>query len=157
MSVLVNEHTVALTRVFDAPRSRVFECWTRAEHLQHWFGPRRFTIHSVEADARPGGVFKLCMRSPEGKDYWVRGEYREVAVPAHLVIACVADDDEGLQRIEELIEVTFSETQGRTTVALHAVARAREEGSDEAAAMLKGMDKGWAQTVDRLASHLRKK
>ena len=71
----MNQHTVALTRVFDAPRERVFECWTRAEHLQHWFGPNGFTIHSCETDPRPGGVFKLCMRAPDGKDYWVRGRF----------------------------------------------------------------------------------
>jgi hypothetical protein len=29
--------------------------------------------------------------------------------------------------------------------------------SDEAAAMLKGMDKGWAQTVDRLGAHLKRR
>jgi hypothetical protein len=38
-------------------------------------------------------------------------------------------------------------------VALNATARGP---SDEAAAMLKGMDKGWAQTVDRLGTHLRR-
>ena len=43
--------------------------------------------------------------------------------------------------------MTFTESRGRTTVAMNAVARGP---SDEAAAMLKGMDKGWAQTVDRL-------
>ena len=78
----MREKTVDLTRVFQAPRERVFECWTRAEHLQHWFGPKGFTIHSCETDARPGGVFKLCMRAPDGKDYWVRGEFREVAAPS---------------------------------------------------------------------------
>jgi uncharacterized protein YndB with AHSA1/START domain len=149
----MNEHTVALTRVFDAPRSRVFECWTRAEHLSHWFGPKGFTIHSVETDPRPGGVFKLCMRAADGKDYWVRGQFREVDVPKHLVIACAADDDEGVERLHEVIDVTFTESGGRTTVSLNAVARGP---SDEAAAMLKGMDKGWAQTVDRLGQHLRK-
>ena len=147
------ERTVALTRVFQAPRERVFECWTRAEHLQHWFGPRGFTIHSCETDARPGGVFKLCLRAPDGKDYWVRGEFREVAAPSRLVIACTADDDQGVERLQELIDVTFTESGGSTTVALKAVARGP---SDEAAAMLKGMDKGWAQTVDRLGIHLRK-
>jgi uncharacterized protein YndB with AHSA1/START domain len=151
MSVLLNEQKVVLERVFDAPRSRVFECWTRAEHLQHWFGPKGYTIHSCEADARPGGVFKLCMRSRDGKDYWVRGEYREVAAPAHLVIACAADDEKGVERLHELIEVTFTESGGKTTVALNAIASG---SSDEAAAMLKGMDKGWAQTIDRLGGHL---
>ena len=149
----MNEHTVALTRVFEAPRERVFACWTRAEHLQHWFGPKGFTIHSCESDARPGGVFKLCMRAPDGKDYWVRGEYREVAAPGHLVISCALDDEKGVERLHEVIDVTFTESRGRTTVAVNAVARGP---SDEATAMLKGMDKGWAQTVERLGSHLRR-
>ena len=107
----MNEHTVALTRVFDAPRSRVFECWTRAEHLQHWFGPKGFTIHSCETDPRPGGVFKLCMRAPDGKDYWVRGEFSEVDTPKRLVITCSADDDKGVERLQEVIDVTFTESQ----------------------------------------------
>ena len=154
----MNQHTVALTRVFDAPRARVFECWTHAEHLQHWFGPKGFTIHSCETEPRLGGVFKLCMRAPDGKDYWVRGEFKEMDFPQHLVIACVADDDKGVERLQEVIEVTFTESEGRTTVALNAVARAAEKAgpSDEAAAMLRGMDQGWAQTVDRLGTHLRK-
>jgi uncharacterized protein YndB with AHSA1/START domain len=147
----MNQHTVTLTRIFNAPRPRVFECWTRAEHLVHWFGPKGFTIHSCETDARPGGTFKLCIRSPDGKDYWVRGEFREVTPPAHLLIHCTADDDKGVARLEETIDVTFSEDRGRTTVALNATARGP---SDEAAAMLKGMDKGWAQTIDRLNDHL---
>jgi uncharacterized protein YndB with AHSA1/START domain len=52
-----------------------------------------------------------------------------------------------------VIDVTFTESGGRTTVSLNAIARGP---SDEAAAMLRGMDKGWAQTVDRLGIHLRK-
>lgn len=150
----MNEHTVELERVFEAPRERVFECWTRAEHLTHWFGPRGFVIHSCETDPRPGGIFKLCMRAPDGKDYWVRGEFREVQAPSRLVIICSADDDKGVERLHEIIDVTFTETLGRTTVALNAIARGP---SDEAAAMLKGMDKGWAQTVDRLGAHLKRK
>jgi uncharacterized protein YndB with AHSA1/START domain len=150
----VNEKTVALTRVFDAPRERVFACWTRAEHLQHWFGPKGFTIHSCETDARPGGLFKLCMRAADGKEYWVRGEYREVDAPSHLIIHCTADDEKGVERLQETIEVTFTESRGRTTVAVNATARGP---SEEAAAMIKGMDKGWAQTVERLGSHLTRK
>jgi uncharacterized protein YndB with AHSA1/START domain len=149
----VNQHTVALTRVFDAPRNRVFECWTRAEHLQHWFGPHGFQIHSCETDPRPGGVFKLCMRAPDGRDYWVRGSFTQMDSPKHLVISCAADDDKGVEQLQEVIDVTFTESGGKTTVALKATARGP---SDEAAAMLKGMDKGWAQTVDRLGAHLKR-
>ena len=149
----MNEKTVALTRVFEAPRERVFACWTRAEHLQHWFAPKGFTIHSCETDPKPGGIFKLCMRTPDGTDHWVRGQYVEVDAPTRLLIKCAADDAKGVERLHEVIDVTFTESRGRTTVAINAVARGP---SDEAAAMLKGMDKGWAQTVDRLGTHLRR-
>ena len=84
------EYTVNAERVYDAPRERVFAAWTRAEHLAHWFGPRGFAIHSCEADPRPGGLFRLCMRAPDGRDYWVRGSFREVAPPARVVIHCFA-------------------------------------------------------------------
>jgi uncharacterized protein YndB with AHSA1/START domain len=148
----VNRRTVDITRVIDAPRERVFAAWTQAEHLARWFSPKGFTIPSCEADARPGGAFRLVMRSPDGKDYRVRGSYREVVAPERLVIECTADDDKGIARLEEVINVTFAENHGKTTLTVHATASGP---SAEAAAMLEGMPKGWAQTVDRLGAHLK--
>jgi uncharacterized protein YndB with AHSA1/START domain len=148
----MNEHTVELTRVFEAPRERVFECWTRAEHLTHWFGPKGATIHSCETDPRPGGVFRLSIRFADGSAFRVHGEFREVDAPSRLVITCAADDLDGVEQMREVIAVTFTEAQGRTTVALNARAR-----GNESAAMLKGMDKGWAQTVERLGTHLKRR
>src|SRR5688572_14942213 len=120
----MKEGTVAITRLFDASIERVFAAWTRAEHLAHWFGPQGFSAHSCESDARPGGVFRLCVRSPEGKDYWVRGQYRELLAPEHLVITCIADDDNGVPRLEEVIRVRFAARGARTQVKLLATARA---------------------------------
>lgn len=148
----MTQKKVDLQRVFDAPAHRVFEAWTRAEHIERWFGPKGFTVHSATADARPGGVFRMCMRSPEGKDYWVRGFYREVVPGERLVIACTAEDDKGVPRLEELIDVAFSERAGKTTLTLSAVAHGLGE---QAAAMLDGMKQGWSQTVARLDGHLK--
>jgi len=143
----LHKHTVAVTRVVDAPRERVFAAWTRAEHLAHWFGPKGFTVHSCEADPRPGGVFRLCMRSPQGQDYWVRGVYLEVAAPERLVVRCFADDARGVQRLEETITVHLADEGGRTRLTLRATAAG---AGAEAAAMLRGMDQGWSETLDRL-------
>jgi len=148
----VNARTVDITRVFDAPRERVFAAWTRAEQLARWFGPKGFTVASCEADPRSGGAFRLVMRSPDGKDYPVRGSYLEVVAPERLVIACTADDDKGITRLEEVINVTFTERAGKTTLTVHATASGP---TAEAAAMLEGMPKGWAQTVDRLGAHIK--
>ena len=143
-----HEETVVITRIFDAPRSRVFEAWTRAEHLAQWFGPRGFRITDCECDARPEGILRLCMRSPRGEAYWVRGVYREVVAPERLVIACTLDDPHGVARLEELIDVAFEQSGSRTRLLLNSTARG---SGSEAAVMLAGMHKGWAQTVDRLS------
>ncbi len=148
----MNARTVDITRVFDAPRERVFAAWTRAEQLARWFGPKGFTVASCEADPRSGGAFRLVMRSPDGKDYPVRGSYLEVVAPERLVIACTADDDKGITRLEEVINVTFTERAGKTTLTVHATASGP---TAEAAPMLEGMAEGWAQTVDRLGAHLK--
>jgi uncharacterized protein YndB with AHSA1/START domain len=140
---------VSVTRRYDAPRERVFECWTRAEHLAHWFGPAGFAIHSVQADPRPGGVFRLCMRAPDGREYWVRGRYREVVPPERLVVHCIADDARGVERLSEVITVTLAAARGGTRLTLEAVASGTGE---EAAAMLRGMSQGWSETLERLGA-----
>ena len=141
------EYTVATTRFYPAPRERVFECWTRAEHMAHWFGPKHFTIHSVEADPRPGGVFRLVMRAPDGDEYRVRGSYREVVAPERLVIDCCADDENGVEQLDEVIRVTFAVEGAGTRLTLNAVAGGT---SAKARQMLGGMEQGWSETLDRL-------
>jgi uncharacterized protein YndB with AHSA1/START domain len=145
------EKTVELTRVFAAPRERVYQAWTRAEHLSRWFGPKGFEVHSAVADPRPGGVFRMCMRAPDGRDFWVRGSYREVVENERLEIFCTADDDKGVQRLEEIIQVRFSGRGKKTTLKVTAIASGL---SQEAQPMLKGMKQGWSQTVARLNDHL---
>ena len=82
--------------------------------MTRWFAPRGFSVHSCEADARPGGIFRLCMRAPGGAEYWVRGSYREVVPPERLVIDCRADDENGVEQLDEVIRVSFA-AEGRGT------------------------------------------
>ncbi|HWQ53475.1 MAG TPA: SRPBCC domain-containing protein [Bryobacteraceae bacterium] len=59
---------------------------TRPEHVRQWWGPNHFTVPFCNIDLRPGGVFHLAMRSPDGKDYWCNGFYREIAPPERLEV-----------------------------------------------------------------------
>ena len=74
------ERVLVITRIFDAPRSLVFQAWTQPEHLAHWCCPHGFTTPFHQSDIWPGGAWRVCMRSPEGQEYWVQGLYRSKIV-----------------------------------------------------------------------------
>ncbi len=82
-----SERILVITRVLDAPREMVFAAWTRAGHIVHWWGPKDFTVPFCETDARPGGKYRACIRSPEDTDYWMQGIFREVNEPSRLVFS----------------------------------------------------------------------
>jgi hypothetical protein len=67
-----------ITRVVDAPRELVFKAWIDRRHLAQWWGPKSFTNPVCETDARPGGAYRIVMRSLEGVEYPVKGVYCEV-------------------------------------------------------------------------------
>lgn len=72
------DKVLVITRVFDAPRSLVFQAWTRKEHLDRWCAPRGFTIPYSEGELRVGGAWRCCMRAPDGVEHWLSGTYREI-------------------------------------------------------------------------------
>ena len=50
---------IVVTRLFDAPRALVFEAWTKAEHVVHWWDPSGTPLAVCEIDLRPNGAFAL--------------------------------------------------------------------------------------------------
>jgi uncharacterized protein YndB with AHSA1/START domain len=142
-----NPASIVMKRIIDAPRSRVFEAWTRAEHLGRWYAPKGFTITDCAADPRPGGVFRMRWRAPWGDTFGIRGEYREVVPPVRVVIACTLEDEQRATRLDEIIKVDFESSGSRTKLLINSTALA---SGAHAASMLAGLEKGWTQTVDRL-------
>jgi len=73
-----------MTCVYDAPRLVEGEC--APESGEHWRGPNGHTLLFWEADFRPGGASRLCLRSSEGRDHWVEGVYLEIVEPERVVV-----------------------------------------------------------------------
>lgn len=139
---------LVITRVFDAPRRLVFECWTKPEHLEHWKGaPRGFTVTVNETDIRPGGVSRICMRSPEGVEHWLRVVYREIVEPELLVFTHVWLDSEANAGNETLVTITFTERDGKTELTLSQTGFQSVESRD-------GHAYGWTSALDVLAEYL---
>ena len=51
---------------FDAPRELVFQAFTDPKHVAAWWGPKGFTTTIRQMDVRPGGIWRLVMRGPDG-------------------------------------------------------------------------------------------
>lgn len=141
------DRTITITRVLNAPRERVFEAWTRPEHLTKWFGPRDFSAPEVSVDLRPGGAWRACIRSPEGRDYWMHGVYREIVPPERLVFTHVWEEGHDSPDHETLVSVTLEDQGGKTKLTFHkAVLESVTERISQGT--------GWSECLDRLAQLL---
>lgn len=159
MSAAKNE--LIITRVIDAPRELVWRAWTDLEHLTRWWGPKNFTSPSGTIDLRVGGKYLFCMRSPEGKDFWSTGIYKEI-VPLERIVCTDSFADEkgnvvpashyGLPGddwpVELLVTVTFEDAGKKTRMTLRHVGIPAGE-------MGKMAGQGWNESFDKLADSLK--
>jgi len=156
-----------ISRVFDAPRDRVWQAWTEVEQLKQWWGPIGFVATYCKLDLRPGGIMHYCLRMPGGNEMWGRFVYREIVKPERLVFVNSFSDKDGGITVhpmsptwprEMLTTVTFEAQGGKTEVrvqwtlfdtATDLERKTFDEGRD-------GMKMGWTGTMDQFAAYLAK-
>ena len=80
-----NDRELVLDLILNAPREKVWRCWTEPELMKQWFAPAPWTTPRVEIDLRPGGSSLVVMRSPEGQEMPNPGVYLEVVPNERLV------------------------------------------------------------------------
>ena len=150
-----------ITRVFDSPRELVWKAWTDPEHLMRWWGPKIFTSPACKIDFRVRGQYLFCMRSPEGKDFWSTGVYREIVPMERFVYSDNFADEKGNivppshyglpgenWPKEIVVTVTFEDLKGKTKMTLQCVGFPDGQMSEMAKA-------GWNESFDKLAASLK--
>jgi uncharacterized protein YndB with AHSA1/START domain len=143
----VQDRVLLFTRVFDAPRRLVFRAWTDPKQLVQWFGPEGFSVAFLEMDVRPGGAWRKCMRSPEGKDYWRRGVYLEVVEPERLVFTYISDDPVSDPEHETVVTILFEDQGAKTLMTF------RQEEFESVAAR-DSHNFGWTSCMERFAAYV---
>ena len=78
------ETDLVLTRTLNAPRALLWECWTKPEHIVHWFVPKPHKVVAVDQDLRPGGKANMTFEV-EGNLHPQNGVYLEVIPGEKLV------------------------------------------------------------------------
>jgi uncharacterized protein YndB with AHSA1/START domain len=96
---------------------------------------------TAEVDLRVGGTIRIVMRDPVGgAESGATGEYTVVDPPRRLVFTWVWDDQPDLP---QLIELEFSERDGRTTVWMTNSSIPSDERAES-------QDRGWSVCFDNL-------
>jgi uncharacterized protein YndB with AHSA1/START domain len=144
-----SDREIVMTRVFDAPRTLVFEVHTDPEHVRHWMlGPEGWAMPVCEIDLRPGGEWHFVWRRSDRTELEMRGEYREIAPPERLV----STESWGADWPETLNTLILTEENGKTTLTSTVLYPSQEARH---AALQTGMKDGASISFDRLADYLR--
>jgi uncharacterized protein YndB with AHSA1/START domain len=145
----VAEPGITITRVFDAPRERVWKEWTEPEAFADWFGgpESEVPLSTVAMDVRPGGSWRLTMYAEPGRrEIRWHGEYREVSEPERLVFT-VSDQPPGEDAYELVTVVLTDVGDGRTEMLL------QQRGALPAEVYERAKE-GWGTFFDRIAERL---
>ncbi len=108
--------SLEVRRTIRAPRQRVFDAWTKAEELKAWHAPGPLTVSLAEIDLRPGGAYRIHMRSPDGTEHRVSGVYREIDPPKKVVYTWGWDGDHPVK--DSVVTIEFHDRGASTEVVL---------------------------------------
>jgi uncharacterized protein YndB with AHSA1/START domain len=142
---------LVIVREFNASREKVWRAWSEPELMKQWMAPQGFTCPSYKMDFREGGKYHGCMRSPEGKDFWNAGEYKEIVKPERIVSTDHFSDAEGNYAPsmfegwpdELTLNVSFEEHDGKTKMTIHHLGIPEGDSKEMCRA-------GWGECLDKL-------
>jgi len=144
-----SDRGAVMARTFEAPRTLVWDAYTKPEHVQRWLlGPEGWTMPICEIDLRPGGEWHFLWRRPDGDELEMRGVYREIIPPERLVNT----ESWGGEWPETENTVQLFEVNGATTVTTTILYPSKEARD---AAIATGMADGAERSYGLLDEYLR--
>jgi uncharacterized protein YndB with AHSA1/START domain len=134
-------YVVRIERTFDAPAEAVFDAWTSPEVMRRWFHcAPDWETPEAEVDLRVGGRVRVVMRRPDGTEVGASGAYTLIDRPHRLEMTWTFHDDPSNR---QLIELSFSESEGSTVVVMINSSISTDERRD-------AQHEGWHGCFDEL-------
>ena len=132
---------IRIERTFAASAEEVFDAWTSPDVMRRWFHcDSAWDTPVAEVDLQVGGKIRVVMRRPDGTEVEAHGIFTLIDRPHRLVMTWTFDDDPSN---EQLLELSFIESKGATTVLLVNSRISTDERRDEQA-------NGWQGCLDEL-------
>lgn len=137
--------TVRLSRVFKAPRERVFNAFLDPDAFAKWIPPNGYTAHVYKFEPKVGGAYRMSFSSLDKKDtHFFGGKFLEIKPSERLRYTDTFETDDPEMKGELKVTITFKDVPGGTQVNIV------QEGLPKAIP-LEGAMLGWGQSLENLA------
>jgi uncharacterized protein YndB with AHSA1/START domain len=150
---------LVVTRTFDATVAEVWKYWAESEGVKKWWGPNGFTSPLARMDFREGGTSLVCMRAPNGQDFYNTWTYRKIEPLKRIEFILGWADKDG-QKIDPVTMglppdipqevrhvVTFKDVNGKTELTVMEYGYKSDQTHDLSKA-------GLEQCLDKMATAL---
>jgi uncharacterized protein YndB with AHSA1/START domain len=144
------DRQIVMTRVFDAPRTLVWDAFTKPELLKRWlYGPSDWSMPVCQFGQKAGDSYRYVWRGPDGTEMAAGGVIREILPPERIVVTERFDDP--WYPGEAIGTIILTEQKGKTTL----TQTLRYESREARDLVLKsGMETGLGTSYDRLSEML---
>ena len=141
------DQEVLITRIFEAPRERVFKAWTDPEEVSAWFGPEHMDTprERITIDLRVGGRYELTMVRRGGGEFAIGYDIVELVEPELIVLRSDPMPQVGMHE-PTVVRVEFHAHGDKTRMTL-SDGPFPPDGRGHAEA-------GWNAAFEKLAAHV---
>jgi uncharacterized protein YndB with AHSA1/START domain len=139
------DQSILITRIFEAPRERVFRAWTDPDEVAAWFGPESFDTprESIHIDLRVGGRFELTMVQHGGRRELAIGyDIIELVEPELIVLRSDPMPEMGMHE-PTVVRVELHDHGDKTRMTL--------SDSPHPPESRRGAEAGWTAAFEKLA------
>lgn len=140
----MDDKTLVIERIFDAPRELVWEAWTNPDMNTKWTAPPDCAGTFSELDVRVGGHYRAGMRASTGEEYIEHGVYKEIVEPERLVFTHSWEKNDHEPQVETLVTVLLEEKDEKTIMTFRQVGFATKKSRDS-------HQEGWSGSFDVLS------
>ncbi|MCD2440978.1 SRPBCC domain-containing protein [Agromyces sp. SYSU K20354] len=134
--------TANIDRTYDIDIATMWSLWTNPLHAANWFRPslEQFGPTVATIDLQVGGIYRIEMIRTTGEVHTTTGTIVELDEPQRLAFTWRWDGTDQ----ESLVEVTFTEVDAKTTVAIRHTRLTSQEDADRHA-------EGWIGCLESIA------
>ncbi len=141
--VELNDESLTITRVFNAPRELVFDAFRQPEKIADWSGCAGAECLDISVDFKIGGSYRQTMRIAQGSVLTTFGTYKEILVPERIAYTLEWEPMGTMQIPGSKVLIEFEDQGDKTLVRLTHSELVMPE-------MRENVPGGWQASFDKL-------